>query len=215
MTGGFKAAGLTAILAVALAFLCFGLLSAYIWPPSSTVSVLVQSPAEPWERLAEFYAVQDGPSDKRDALLQEVAELAESALVLRCAEDQTDTFLALLTVESDVRPGLKGDDGHSLGVGQVHRAQTRRLLKRLQKAGIPAGDRGTLGREVTLSVEAWREALELSQGDVRQALARYNGGTRWRLKKPQGYADKVLKRRGRIFGRPAERGEQTHLFREC
>ena len=129
MTGPLKTVGLAVILGAALAFLFGGLLSAYIWPPASTVSVLVPNAAEPWERMAEFYAVQDGPSDERDALLESVSMLAESALVLRCAEDQLDTYLALLTVESDVRPGLRGDDGHSIGVGQVHRAQTKRLLR--------------------------------------------------------------------------------------
>lgn len=155
-------------------------------------------------------------------IMDEAIYHTEGAAVLLCVEDELDTMLSMWVTESHFDPKvsdekLVGYKNRSVGISQTKRKYFKRLYAEWLKRGVKLGPFSEIKTQVYFGVMEYRDFLGYTRGDVKEAVRAYNGGGRGGpgLVKARRYSDKVMKRRGLIFGRHYVKGETTTLYKEC
>lgn len=162
--------------------------------------------ASPWEehQFIKFYE-RRYPAIQKE-YVYEIAKTSMKWAQRLCLEDQLDTLLSMVHVESndlnpyeDDRLGLR----RSLGFYQT-REQYMPALRAFWKAnGFDLGPNDSVDTQCAFGVAEFYMQLQIYKGSMWYAVKGYNGGGH----KASEYAAVVFRFREKVFGRAHEEGE--------
>lgn len=158
------------------------------------------------QKLLKFYNQQDHKKNER--VVVEAAKYTQEAASILHIEKQVDTLLAMWHRESTYNPSATDPKGASLGVCQTQPSDSRRLYRFWKLKGVELGPFSEIRTQVYFGVAVFNAKLQKSNGNVKDAVRRYNGsGNLAKI-----YAHRVMISRHVIFGRSYTQNEFQKPF---